>query len=299
MEGVRVRHQALEEEEEVEELEQGLLSLFAGAAGGGSSSDDDDEEQTRPSFVTETYTRKDPKADPAQLELSLAASHHSLWGHKVWNAAKVLGEIIESDPSLVQGKACLELGAGAALPSLLAALNGARHAVASDYASSSDQVLVGAMQRNIDRLLLAGIGSSSTVVAEGVLSAVGYIWGQPVAPLLAPLRENKEGKFDVILCADLIFNRSEHKKLLWTCRECLGEGGQVLVSYSHHDPEKQALDMVFFTLAVQDEEDGMGGWVVEDIKTEQCVDLFVENDGLDEARGKVYVKRLTRRRQAS
>jgi len=33
--------------------------------------------------------------------------------------------------------------------------------------------------------------------------------------------------------------------------------------------------------------------VVEDVKVEQRVDLFVEGDGLDEARGKVYVKRLT------
>ena len=33
--------------------------------------------------------------------------------------------------------------------------------------------------------------------------------------------------------------------------------------------------------------------MVEDVKVEQRVDLFVEGDGLDEARGKVYVKRLT------
>jgi hypothetical protein len=46
-------------------------------------------------------------------------------------------------------------------------------------------------------------------------------------------------------------------------------------------------------------EEGVGGWIVEDVKTEQHVDLFVESDGLDEERGKVYVKRLRRRRGAN
>lgn len=230
-------------------------------------------------------------------------------GHKVWNAAKVLGEMLEADPSLVQGKTVLELGAGCALPSLLAALNGAKHVVASDYASSTDQILVEAMQSNVDRLVEQGH------VSKGALSTVGYVWGQSVHKLLAPLEEEGEGKgeerkgggkrrrFDLIICADLIFNRSEHKKLLWTCRECLEEEGgkEVLVAYSHHDPEKRALDMAFFTLAEQEEEEegqaekGVGGWVVEDVRIEQCVDLFVEGDGMDQERGKVYVKRLTRR----
>jgi len=233
-------------------------------------------------------------------------------GHKVWNAAKVLGEMLELDPSLVWGKTVLELGAGCALPSLLAALNGAKHVVASDYASSTDQVLVEAMQSNVDRLVEQGH------VSKGALSTVGYVWGQPVHTLLAPLegmggveKEGKEGKkrrkFDLIICADLIFNRSEHKKLLWTCRECLEEDGskEVLVAYSHHDPEKRALDLAFFTLAEQEEggegpgEGGVGGWVVEDVRVEQCVDLFVEGDGMDEERGKVYVKRLTRRRKGT
>ena len=86
MEGVRVRpptQEADDEDEVDQELEQGLLSLFAagGSAGNGGSDDDDsDTEDKGPTFVTETYTRLDPKADPATLELSLAAGRHSLWG---------------------------------------------------------------------------------------------------------------------------------------------------------------------------------------------------------------------------
>lgn len=107
--------------------------------------------------------------------------------------------------------------------------------MATDYASTTDRILVDAIQRNIDRL------EGEQHVAPGVLHALGYVWGQSVNPLLAPL-QNDPGetkatskKFDFIFCADLIFNRSEHAKLLKTCAECLDpQRGQVLVSYSHH-----------------------------------------------------------------
>lgn len=307
MEGVQVcvpRHGVEDNEEEQDwELEQGLLSLFATSdKANPSSAENSGDEDSSPMLITHTYTRRDPTALPLELELSLLSCRHSLWGHKLWNAAKVLGEMIDSRPSLIQGKYCLELGAGAALPSLLAALNGARRVVCSDYATSTDRVLVKAMQTNIDRLV------AQVSLPHDVLRAVGYVWGQPIDSLLAPLQEEKGGggsKFQVILCADLIFNRSEHKKLLWTCKTCLEEDGEVLVTYSHHDPGKRALDMAFFALATQEEEreegveEGVGGWIVEDVKTEQHVDLFVESDGLDEERGKVYVKRLRRRRGAN
>ncbi len=47
---------------------------------------------------------------------------HTTTGHRLWNAAMVLGEMVDAGELDVRGKNCLELGAGAALPSLLAAL---------------------------------------------------------------------------------------------------------------------------------------------------------------------------------
>lgn len=57
--------------------------------------------------------------------------------------------------------------------------------------------------------------------------------------------------FDVLIMADLLFNRSQHSQLLATCCECLGAqaGAEVWVSFSHHDPEKTEQDMKFFELA--------------------------------------------------
>lgn len=57
--------------------------------------------------------------------------------------------------------------------------------------------------------------------------------------------------FDVVIMADLLFNRSQHAQLLESCDRCLGksEAATVWVSFSHHDPQKAELDMKFFSLA--------------------------------------------------
>ncbi|CAM9311275.1 unnamed protein product [Choristocarpus tenellus] len=119
------------------------------------------------------------------------------------------------------------------------------------------------------------------------------------------------GLFDVVVMADLLFNRSQHRQLLMTCRRCLAPYGTAWVSFSHHDPGKASLDLAFFDLAettldagceVQIEEGGDGGGN-KDIRIGsglevtldhqvQMVDLFVEGDGLDKERGMVYVYRM-------
>jgi nicotinamide N-methyltransferase len=61
---------------------------------------------------------------PSILKLRLVGQH-SLWAHHLWNASKVLAYYFDSHPDLVQAKKILELGAGGALPSFIAACNGA------------------------------------------------------------------------------------------------------------------------------------------------------------------------------
>jgi hypothetical protein len=75
----------------------GLQALLGGS--------DDDEEgegeegggggKKAPVFVTETYRRKRPQGSedsgPAELELSLASSHHSLWGAFVRSVDRSIG----------------------------------------------------------------------------------------------------------------------------------------------------------------------------------------------------------------
>ncbi|CAM9563775.1 unnamed protein product, partial [Hapterophycus canaliculatus] len=165
--------------------------------------------------------------------------------------------------------------------------NGASKVVISDYATSTDQALMVPIQINIDRI-------QPECVPEGTLHAVGHVWRQPVGDVIQDgMSEKGRGRFDVIIMADLLFNRSQHAQLLETCDRCLRTGGPeeaaVWVSFSHHDPEKAELDMKFFALA--DEK----GFVAKRLKTVQMRDLFVENDGLDDLRGEVHLWSLTRR----
>ncbi len=59
---------------------------------------------------------------PLNIEL---VGHHSLWAHELWNAGVVMGRYCDENPALCSGKNILELGAAAAVPSLIAALQGA------------------------------------------------------------------------------------------------------------------------------------------------------------------------------
>ena len=63
------------------------------------------------------------------------------------------------------------------------------------------------------------------------------------------------------------------------------------MAYSHHDPHKAALDDAFFARAAA-APCGVAVTHVRDVRFER--DLFVQNDGLDEARAVVYFYTLTR-----
>lgn len=72
-----------------------------------------------------SYSVNTAKSSPSSLNLRLVGEH-SLWAHHLWNASRVLADYFDSHPELVKGKNILELGGGGALPSLVAACNGAK-----------------------------------------------------------------------------------------------------------------------------------------------------------------------------
>jgi nicotinamide N-methyltransferase len=72
---------------------------------------------------------------------------HPLWGHYLWNTAKVLSTYLLRHTGLIQGNSVLELGAGAGLPSIIAALAGAQRVVVTDYPDAS---LVENLRYNVD-----------------------------------------------------------------------------------------------------------------------------------------------------
>jgi nicotinamide N-methyltransferase len=205
---------------------------------------------------------------PEQLTVSLVEKHHSLWGEFVYNAARVLADRLDAGEIYVKDKRVLELGAGAGLPGLVAALNGASHSLITDY---EDEDLIRVIDLNIDSI------SPYTRTCKTV--GAGFTFGDNSEILTRIVGGHK---FDVVLCADLIFNRSEHEKLLASIRDSLVPvTGECYVSFSHHDPKKSNLDLNFFELA-QSEFDFCITKVGEE---ERPSYPFRMNDGLDESRG--------------
>jgi nicotinamide N-methyltransferase len=208
----------------------------------------------------------------------------------------------------VSGCTVLELGAGAGLPSLTAALSGASAVMATDYGTFSDDTLMATLRANA-----AALGAARAAAGGSWcdVSTEPHIWGGDVAPLLQRLAHLGAGRrFDRILLADLLFNRQSHRQLLANCKvrmpdasralmlctetavrvsqACLAPGGRVWVSYSHHDPGKAALDNAFWALAPA------AGFAARKVREVQFAsDLFEEGDGLDQARAVVYFYELT------
>lgn len=173
--------------------------------------------------------------------------HSATEAHHVWNGAKFVADFFQEEPARVRGKAVLELGAGAGLPSLAAALLGARAVVMTDF---PDPDLVANMAKNID--------ACDDAAAAGVVDALGFVWGADARPLLARLaaRDGAGGaggagpRFDVLVLADLLFRHAEHGALVKTvCETMARPDGAAYVFFTSYRPWKADLDMGFFDVA--------------------------------------------------
>jgi nicotinamide N-methyltransferase len=271
----------------------------------------------------DTYEMVTPAGESKSFTLALTAKHHSLWAEFIYNASRILADLIidvnHPHHIPVAGKKCLELGAGAGLPGFIAGVCGAKEVVITDYGHDNDLSLIYPIDMNL-QILKQHLGST-----EQTLFAMGYVWGAPIHPLVngnqyyhpndftidcssydkylsSKLDARKLGedvlsvaaandeKFDIEFLADLIFNRSQHEKLLWTVKESLKpKDGICYVTFSHHDPAKKDLDLNFFTLARSEPFNFEVNFILQQQRRSYP---FVENDGLDEARGVVHLYTL-------
>lgn len=219
-----------------------------------------------------------------EIKIRLVGSH-PLWAHHLWNASKVFASLFDTNPRLVQDKYILELGAGGALPGLVAALNGAAKVVITDY---PDKELIDNIQYNVDHNLPSG---ASNVAVEG------YVWGTATDKLKTHLPPTRQ-TFDVLILSDLVFNHSQHHAMLKTCRELLTpKTGRVYVFYTHHRPHLAHRDLEFFEVAKRpeleevDEEDreNLGyGFKVDHFMTQKMGVMFKEDPGDEQVRATVH-----------
>ncbi|KAA8912004.1 putative methyltransferase-domain-containing protein [Sphaerosporella brunnea] len=197
--------------------------------------------------------------------------HNPLWGHHLWNAGLVISKYLETNAArLVQGKRVLELGAGAGLPSLTCALRGAAEVVVTDY---PDAPLIDNLRINISSLPTRS--STSPITAEG------YLWGNTLAESMAT-------PFDVVILSDLLFNHSEHAKLLKTVQLTLRKSrdARALVFFTPHRPWLLEKDLEFLKNAETELE---GRFTVEKVlETLLERPMFEEDKGDRDLRRTVY-----------
>lgn len=194
------------------------------------------------------YERKycSPKSEHGIKEITLRLVGKSpLWGHLLWNAGIYTANWVEKNADeYIRGKKIIEFGAASALPSLLCSLNGASKIICTDY---PDNDLLDNIKYNVEHL--------GYPEAEKLIDVEGYIWGNDTTEISQSL--GGDGKADLIIMSDLVFNHSEHHKLLKSCKQLVKplingkpkSGGKCLVVWSPHRPKPQMVenDFKFFS----------------------------------------------------
>ncbi|KAK8214723.1 Protein N-terminal and lysine N-methyltransferase efm7 [Zalaria obscura] len=221
--------------------------------------------------------------DGRELNLRLVG-HNPLWGHHLWNAGRTFASYIEQNATtLVLNKTVLELGAGAGLPSLTSAIKGASHVVVTDY---PDADLIENLQYNIDHCEYLRQAQDQPQQQPCQIHAEGYLWGADTDKVVSYLPQGAQGeKFDVLILADLLFNHSEHAKLVASVQRTLKRSAdaRAYVFFTPYRPWLLQKDLAFFDLARE------GGFVVDKI-FEKVMDkvMFEEDPGDELLRRTVY-----------
>ncbi|KNG79944.1 nicotinamide N-methyltransferase [Aspergillus nomiae NRRL 13137] len=173
-----------------------------------------------------------------------------LFAHFLWSAAMVVAEGVENAEQLssvgqldsdtamwnVTGESVLELGAGAALPSVVCALAQASTVTITDHPSSP--AFAGAIAFNVDHNV-----RKSSCTTEVIIKP--HEWGTLESD---PWAVEKKGTFTRIIGADCYWMASQHENLVNTMKWFLAPGGKVWVVAGFHTG--RAIVAGFFETAV-------------------------------------------------
>ncbi len=206
------------------------------------------ERQSQTQTQTQTQTESQIQLQPSSIEIRLVGNS-PLYGHILSNAGRSTAKYLDTEiiaNELYKDKNVLEVGAAGALPSLITILNGAKKIVITDY---PDPDLIENIKYNVNNLKTIGINND---ILKKV-SINGYIWGNETNKLSNFINNEK---FDLIILSDVIFNHTEHYKLLNTCKSLIlndndkdKRKGKVYVTFSPHRPKLFKNDLLFFEIA--------------------------------------------------
>jgi EEF1A N-terminal glycine/lysine methyltransferase len=201
---------------------------------------------------------------------------HALWGDHLWNGGRWLANHIEANPHLIKDKSVVELGAGAGLPSLIASKLNARIVSCTDY---PDRELIDNLAHNF------GVNCHEAVSA-GRIHVSGYLWGDDISEL----EKASNGSYDVLFLCDLLFNHSEHSKLLKSSLSLISPTSTAFCVFTHYRPWLAEKDLEFLFR----EEWKAAGWVWEKIAEERWELMFEADRGDAEVRRTVHAYQLNR-----
>ena len=124
------------------------------------------------------------------------------------------------------------------------------------------------LRYNIEHCL--ALENKSNIVAEG------FLWGNPADSLKSHIPP--DAGFDVLVLADILFNHSEHARLLTTVRDCLKRSvdSVALVFFTPYRPWLLGNDLQFFDLARAE------GFAVKKLSEQVMDKVMFEKDPGDE-----------------
>lgn len=145
--------------------------------------------------------------DATDVVLSPSDNHWT--GGSVWEAAEVLAELLSEEPGRVRGRRVLELGAGCGLLGIVAGALGAREV------TLTDEVLF-MMAYNVE----ANFKGQPDVHQRFKLQQLHWGNEEQIAQAGPP--------YDLILCSDLLYDRSQHVHLANTIGKLSHVGTDIL-----------------------------------------------------------------------
>ncbi|KAF3922839.1 hypothetical protein ABW21_db0209181 [Orbilia brochopaga] len=195
----------------------------------------------------------------------VAKEQTSLFSHHLWNAGVEVAAMIENGEIAMQGQSVIELGAGAALPSLISALAGAKTVVITDY--PAPEILTN---------ITANVTVNATRLATSCCPNVhGHIWGA----LSEPVAVKFPHAFTRVIAADTLWMDWEHENLVASIRHFLADDADaraIVVAGLHTGRRKVAS---FWEIAVRDglEIDSIKERDVEGVEREYLPDRGIED----------------------
>lgn len=190
------------------------------------------------------------------LPIAPSALHTTLQLTHIWLSSILLADLVASGVITVRGARICELGAGAGLPGIVAALRGARAVTSTDYAVQEGDVL-DVLRGNFRRSVV-------TDGAEGdTWQVLGHTWGEPVNDILGSCMRSTHGtrrteKYSILFLADLLWTTAAHAALITSILDLLCPTGIAHVVAGLHQG-RGAVER--FKHAWLDRTAGRGGWI--------------------------------------